>query len=73
MALSEIENFRRQMSLKNAFLSLRHRNYRLWFWGQMVSLFGTWMQVTAPGFLIYELTRSSAYLGYVGFAAGLPS
>ena len=73
MALSEIENFRRQMSLKNAFSSLRHRNYRLWFWGQMVSLFGTWMQVTAQGFLIYELTRSSAYLGYVGFAAGLPS
>jgi len=73
MALSEIENFRRQMSLKNAFLSLRHRNYRLWFWGQMVSLFGTWMQITAQGFLIYELTRSSAYLGYVGFAAGLPS
>jgi MFS family permease len=73
MALSEIENFRRRMSLKNAFSSLRHRNYKLWFWGQMVSLFGTWMQVTAQGFLIYELTRSSAYLGYVGFAAGLPS
>ena len=73
MARSEIENFRRQISLKHAFSSLRHRNYRLWFWGQMVSLFGTWMQVTAQGFLIYELTRSSAYLGYVGFAAGLPS
>jgi MFS family permease len=73
MARSEIENFRRQISLKHAFSSLRHRNYRLWFWGQMVSLFGTWMQITAQGFLIYELTRSSAYLGYVGFAAGLPS
>jgi len=73
MAALEIENLRRQISLKNAFSSLRHRNYRLWFWGQMVSLFGTWMQVTAQGFLIYELTRSSAYLGYVGFAAGLPS
>jgi MFS family permease len=73
MASSEIENFRRQISLKHAFSSLRHPNYRLWFWGQMVSLFGTWMQVTAQGFLIYELTRSSAYLGYVGFAAGLPS
>ncbi|OGD39453.1 MAG: MFS transporter [Candidatus Aminicenantes bacterium RBG_19FT_COMBO_58_17] len=73
MAASEIENFRRQISLKNAFSSLRHRNYRLWFWGQMVSLFGTWMQITAQGFLVYELTRSSAHLGYVGFAAGLPS
>jgi MFS family permease len=73
MARSEIENLRRQLSLKHTFASLRHRNYRLWFWGQMVSLFGTWMQVTAQGFLIYELTRSPAYLGYVGFAAGLPS
>jgi MFS family permease len=73
MASSEIENFRRQISLKHTFSSLRHRNYRLWFWGQMVSLFGTWMQITAQGFLVYELTRSSAHLGYVGFAAGLPS
>jgi MFS family permease len=73
MARSEIENFRRQISLKHTFSSLRHRNYRLWFWGQLVSLFGTWMQITAQGFLVYELTGSSAYLGYVGFAAGLPS
>lgn len=73
MARSEIETFRRQISLKHTFMSLRHRNYRLWFWGQMVSLFGTWMQVTAQGFLIYELTGSPAQLGYVGFAAGLPS
>jgi len=73
MASPEIENFRRQISLKHTFSSLRHRNYRLWFWGQMVSLFGTWMQITAQGFLVYELTRSSAHLGYVGFAAGLPS
>jgi MFS family permease len=73
MVRSEIENFRRQISLKHTFTSLRHRNYRLWFWGQMISLFGTWMQVTAQGFLIYELTHSPAQLGYVGFAAGLPS
>jgi MFS family permease len=37
-----------------------------------VSLFGTWMQATAQGFLVFELTRSPAYLGYVGFANGLP-
>jgi MFS family permease len=39
----------------------------------MTSLFGSWMQTTAQGFLIYQLTHSPAYLGYVGFAAGLPS
>ncbi|MEW5899983.1 MAG: MFS transporter [Acidobacteriota bacterium] len=73
LAITRINDFRNQLSLKHTFSSLRHRNYRLWFWGQLVSLFGTWMQVTAQGFLVYELTHSSAYLGYVGFAAGLPS
>lgn len=55
------------------FAALRYRNYRLWFVGQMVSLFGTWMQATAQGFLVFQLTGSPAYLGYVGFAAGLPT
>lgn len=64
---------RQEFSFKQTFSSLRHRNYRLWFWGQMISLFGTWMQVTTQGFLVYQLTHSSAYLGYVGFAAGLSS
>src|ERR687894_1066319 len=55
------------------FAALRHPNYRLWFFGQLVSLVGTWMQITAQSFLIFELTHSTAYLGYVGFANGLPS
>ena len=55
------------------FASLRHRNYRLWFAGQLVSLFGTWMQATAQGFLVFQLTHSPAYLGYVGFASGMPT
>jgi MFS family permease len=55
------------------FAALQFPNYRLWFQGQIVSLFGTWMQTTAQGFLIYELTRSPAYLGYVGFASGIPA
>jgi MFS family permease len=59
-------------SWKQTFASLKYPNYRLWFWGQMISLFGTWMQSTALGFLVFDLTRSPAYLGYVGFAAGIP-
>jgi MFS family permease len=58
---------------QTTFAALKHRNYRLWFWGQMTSLFGTWMQTTAQGFLVFELTHSSAFLGYVGFASGIPS
>lgn len=62
-----------RLSWKQTFAALKHRNYSLWFKGQTISLLGTWMQVTAQGFLVYELTHSAAYLGYVGFAAGLPS
>ena len=56
-----------------AFTALKYPNYRLWFKGQLVSLFGTWMQMTAQGFLIFELTHSSAYLGLLGFAVGIPA
>lgn len=63
----------RQIDLRQTFTALRHRNYRLWFIGQVISLFGTWMQMTAQGFFIYELTKSPVYLGYVGFAAGIPT
>lgn len=62
-----------RVSLRQTFASLRHPNYRLWFFGQMISLFGTWMQSTAQGYLVYELTHSAAFLGYVGFASGLPT
>ncbi len=55
------------------FLALKHPNYRLWFQGQLTSLFGTWMQSTALGFLVFELTKSPEFLGYVGFAAGVPT
>ena len=63
----------RRVSARGTFAALQYPNYRLWFIGQMVSLVGTWMQGTAQGYLVYELTRSPAYLGYVGFAAGVPS
>jgi MFS family permease len=63
----------RRISARNTFLALKHRNYRLYFWGQLVSLFGTWMQITAQGFLAFELTRSAAFLGVLGFATGAPT
>ncbi len=69
----EVEVPRRRISARGTFAALQYPNYRLWFYGQMVSLMGTWMQATAQGYLVYELTQSPAYLGYVGFAAGLPS
>jgi MFS family permease len=62
-----------KFSPRQTFIALSYPNFRLWFFGQITSLFGTWMQSTAQGFLIYELTRSPAFLGFVSFAAGLPS
>jgi MFS family permease len=58
-------------SRTGTFAALSFPNYRLWFFGQMTSLFGTWMQSTAQGYLVYQLTRSEAYLGYVGFSSGI--
>ncbi len=62
---------RENLAWGRTFAALRYPNYRLWFFGQMTSLFGTWMQSTAQGYLVYQLTHSAAYLGYVSFAAGI--
>jgi MFS family permease len=51
---------------------MRHRNFRLYFFGQLISLCGTWMQVTAQQWLVYRLTNSELSLGVVTFAAYLP-
>ncbi|HWQ46622.1 MAG TPA: MFS transporter [Longilinea sp.] len=61
------------LTVKNTFSALQYPNYRLWFGGQLVSLVGSWMQSTAQGYLVYELTGSEAYLGIVTFASGLPT
>ncbi len=60
-------------ALATALRSFRHRNYRLWFVGQLVSVFGMWTLTTAQGFLVYELTGSAALLGYLSLVSGLPS
>ena len=62
-----------RFSIQETFASLKYPNYRLWFIGQLISMSGTWMQSAAQGFLVYELTKSPAFLGYVSAANGLPS
>lgn len=54
------------------FRALRHRNYRLFFVGQLLSLTGTWMQSVAQGWLVLRLSDSPALLGLVAAAASLP-
>ena len=56
-----------------AFLRVfRHRNYRLFFSGQLVSLMGTWITNVTQGYLVYSLTHSPLLLGVVSFAGQVP-
>jgi len=52
--------------------ALRHRNFQLFFSGQLISLVGTWMQSVAQAWLVYRMTGSSFLLGAVGFAGQIP-
>jgi MFS family permease len=57
---------------RHTFRALRHRNYRLFFWGQLVSLIGTWMQQTAMSWYVYQITNSKLLLGVVAAMGSAP-
>src|SRR5256886_5500708 len=57
---------------QQTFAARRHRNFRLFFAGQLVSLTGTWMQNTAQGWLVYQLTGSKLLLGVVAAVGSTP-
>jgi MFS family permease len=60
-------------SFSKIFVSLKSRNYRLYFTGQSISLIGTWMQNVALSWLVYRLTGSVFLLGLVGFTSQIPT
>jgi MFS family permease len=60
------------ISLRKTFSAFKHRNFRLYFIGQLISFTGTWMTTTAQGWLVYKLTGSKALLGVVAAAASAP-
>jgi len=62
----------RRLRLQDAGRALRHRNFQLFFSGQLISLIGTWMQTVAQSWLVYRLTGSGLLLGSVGFASQIP-
>ena len=63
----------RDRDFSHAWRALRHRNFRLFFGGQSISLIGTWMTRIATSWLVYRLTKSSLLLGTVGFAGQIPT
>src|SRR5246127_4367121 len=60
------------VSWRHTFRALRYRNYRLFFWGQLVSLIGTWMQQTAMSWFVYQITNSKFLLGLVAAVGSAP-
>ncbi|MCL6630225.1 MAG: MFS transporter, partial [Armatimonadetes bacterium] len=58
--------------LPHSLRAFRHRNYRLFFFGQIISLTGTWLQQVALSWLVYDITNSRFLLGLVGFVGSLP-
>ena len=61
-----------KVTWRHTFRALRHRNYRLFFYGQLVSLIGTWMQQTAMSWLVYQITGSKLMLGVVAAVGSAP-
>jgi len=61
-----------QSRLQASLRAFRHRDYRLFFAGQLISLVGTWMQTVAQAWFVYRLTGSETLLGVVGFASQFP-
>ncbi len=73
-SVSEVTTHETQQgkSLLRTFIALRHRNFRLFWYGQLISLIGTWMQTTAQAWLVLQLTHSAWLLGVVGALQFLP-
>ena len=57
----------------DAFPALKNKNYRIYFFGQFVSVVGTWLQIVAEGWLVLELTNSAFLIGLVAACATVPS
>ena len=70
--MSNSEQQRTTFQWPDALRALRHRNYQLFFGGQLISLIGTWMDQVAESWLVYRLTGSALLLGTVAFAGQIP-
>jgi MFS family permease len=67
-----LENKQQVKGLLRTFVALRHRNFRLFWFGQLISLIGTWMQSIGQAWLVLQLTHSAWLLGVVGALQFLP-
>jgi MFS family permease len=70
--LNKMATLLRSLNWSQTFSAMRYRNFRLYFWGQLISVVGVWMQTTAQQWLVYRITGSQASLGMVTFINFLP-
>lgn len=70
--MADAAQFVPKSRVQGMFRSLRHRNFQLFFGGQLISLIGTWMDNIAEAWLVYRLTGSAILLGTVAFAGQIP-
>jgi MFS family permease len=70
---TELEIPENPSGASHAWRALKHRNFRLFFGGQTISLIGTWMTRVATSWLVYKLTGSALLLGTVSFAGQIPT
>jgi len=70
---SDLSHSNSTNNVRLIFRALGHRNYRLFFSGQGISLIGTWMQQIAMNWLVFRLTDSAVLLGVVGFMSRIPT
>jgi len=70
ISIGESENWTGK--LLNAFPAFKHKNYQLYFFGQLISLTGTWLQIVGQGWLVFELTKSAYMVGLITAIGMLP-
>jgi hypothetical protein len=73
IAVTKADEIIGRSSISHAWRALRSRNFKLFFFGQSVSMIGTWMTRLPTSWLVYRLTHSALLLGIVSFAGQVPS
>lgn len=70
--VQKMNSLSNRLNIRQLLPAMRHRNFRLFFWGQLISVIGVWMQSTAQQWLVYRITGSQTSLGLVTFISFLP-
>jgi MFS family permease len=71
-SVEQVESVLSGRATNTTFSAMRHRNFQLYFGGQLISNVGTWMQIIAQSWVVYQIGHSALILGVVAFASAIP-